>query len=107
MVTRFAASLHNCFTLPEVSTSDKQVKIFGMVGLSELVAVLSDIVPANHVAKIFYRGQRYEGDFRTTHTRAVLNTEQISTLKGELAENELTDLQFNRVNKHNRVYYSW
>ena len=51
----------------------------------------------------FFRGRRYEGDFRTTHTRAVLN----STLRGEGAEKELAQRQFQRVDANNKAYYLW
>ena len=61
----------------------------------------------NPAAKFFFRGQRYEGDFRTTYTRAVLNAEQISTLRGEGAEKELTRRLLQRVDANSKVYYMW
>ena len=61
----------------------------------------------NPAAKFFFRGRRYEGDFRTTYTRAVLNAEQISTLRGEGAEKELTRRLLQRVDANGKVYYMW
>ena len=58
-----------------------------MIIASVAVAFVAYILPASHAAKIFF-GQRSEGDFRTTRTRAVLNAEQIFTLRGEGAERE-------------------
>jgi len=107
MVTRFSCACNNVFILPQVATSDKQGKIIGMVVLAITIAIVAYILPVNHVSKIFYRGQRYEGDFRTTHTRAVLNAEQISTLRGEPAELHLASMQYQRVDKNNRLYYLW
>ena len=49
-----------------------------LLGSCSLVVWARYILPINHVAKIFFRGQKYEGDFRTTHTRAVLNCPQPS-----------------------------
>ena len=106
-ITRFSGSLHNVFTLPDVSSQEKQGRIVGMIIASVAAAFVAYILPVNHVAKILFGGQRYEGDFRTTHTRAVLNAEQISTLRGEGAEKELTRRLLQRVDANSQVYYMW
>ena len=107
MLTRVSGSLHNFFSLPDVSSQEKQGRIVGMIIASVAVAFVVYILPVNHIAKIFFRGRRYEGDFRTTHTRAVLNAEQISTLRGEAAEKELAQRQFQRVDANNKAYCLW
>ena len=107
MLTRVSGSLHNFVSLPDVSLQEKQGRIVGMIIASVAVAFVVYILPVNHIAKIFFRGRRYEGDFRTTHTRAVLNAEQISTLRGEAAEKELAQRQFQRVDANNKAYCLW
>lgn len=107
-VTRLSASFGNIFELAELKTFD-DIK-GGLIGIDAIcigIALIAYILPVNLVSSIFFRGQRYEGDFRKTHTNAVLNGEQISLLHGEGAERALADNQYNLMDHNNRLYYSW
>eukprot|EP01059_Diplonema_ambulator_P009294 TRINITY_DN1912_c0_g1_i3.p1 TRINITY_DN1912_c0_g1~~TRINITY_DN1912_c0_g1_i3.p1 ORF type:complete len:1248 (+),score=512.08 TRINITY_DN1912_c0_g1_i3:70-3813(+) len=107
MITRFTCAITNVFSLSDVDSSEKRAKIMGVIFASVAVAVAAYILPSNHISKLFYRGQRYEGDFRKSHTRVVLNAEQISTLRGEPAEKNLADQQYERLDENNKTYYTW
>jgi len=104
---RFSFAFANVYSVQEFQDQTRQGQSFGIVAASIFIAICAYIVPINHVSKVFFRGQRFEGDFRTTHTRAVLNAEQISMLRGEAAELSLATQQFRRVNANNRIYYAW
>lgn len=104
---RIAFALSACFSLPETQDSTKQGQIMGVVLAAVFIAIATYILPINHVSRIFYCGQRFEGDFRATHTRAVLNAQQISMLHGEAAEQNLAEFQYERIDSNNRLYYFW
>ena len=107
-ITRLSCSFGNCFNLKELHNYDNlKGQVIGVDAICIGIALVAYILPVNLVSSIFFRGQRYEGDFRKTHTRAVLNGEQISLLHGEGAERALADDQYNLVHMDNRYYYSW
>jgi ABC-type uncharacterized transport system fused permease/ATPase subunit len=107
MIVRMTDSMKNVFELPDIKDPILRGNIMGIILISVGVAITAYMLPINVVARIFFRGQKYEGNFRTTHTRAVLNCEQISMLRGEPAERALADKQFERVDANNRLYYAF
>lgn len=107
-IGRMAFSFSNVFNLPEmVSSPERQTQVFFIVFASVVIAIIAYLIPMNHVSRIFYRGQKYEGDFRTTHTKMVLCCEPIVTMGGEATERVLADQQFERVDQNNKLYYLW
>jgi len=107
MIGRFAFAFNNAYALPEMQNETKRGQVFGIVAANVAIAITAYILPINHIARVFFRGQKFEGDFRTTHTRVVLNAEQISMLHGEQAERDVADMQYRRVDANNRIYYFW
>eukprot|EP00457_Paulinella_chromatophora_P000427 gb/GEZN01000427.1/.p1 GENE.gb/GEZN01000427.1/~~gb/GEZN01000427.1/.p1 ORF type:complete len:1445 (+),score=226.17 gb/GEZN01000427.1/:111-4337(+) len=107
-ITRFTTALVKAFSLSgNMQLVRVRLQCIGVVFAFVFVAVMAYIVPINQISKIFYRGQKYEGDFRTTHTKCVLNCESISTMAGEKAESVVATLQFKRVDANNKLYYAW
>ena len=109
IVGRMAWSYTACFDKPVemIGNHAKQGKVFGVVIAAVFIAISVYIIPLNQVSRCFYRGQKFEGEFRATHTKAVLSCEQISTLQGELAEKKLAVAQFARVERQGLIYYCW
>jgi ABC-type uncharacterized transport system fused permease/ATPase subunit len=108
IIGRMAWSYANSYAVVEMTGNhDKQGKQFGVVIAAVFIAASVYIFPINQVSRCFYRGQKFEGEFRTTHTKAVLSCEQISTLNGEPAEKKLAVAQFERVDRQGLLYYCW
>lgn len=107
MASRHSFAMNNCFQLADIQDPILRGNIIGIILLTVAIALIAYILPINHVARIFFRGQRYEGNLRTTHTRVVLNCEQITTLRGEPCEKWLADAQYHVYDENNIHYYSW
>eukprot|EP00457_Paulinella_chromatophora_P000486 gb/GEZN01000486.1/.p1 GENE.gb/GEZN01000486.1/~~gb/GEZN01000486.1/.p1 ORF type:complete len:1328 (+),score=215.67 gb/GEZN01000486.1/:117-4100(+) len=107
-ITRFTTAFTKAFALAgSMQLASVRGQCVGVVLAYVFVAVCAYIVPINQISKVFYRGQKYEGDFRTTHTKCVLSCESISTFGGEKAESVVATQQYKRVDANNKLYYGW
>eukprot|EP00808_Paulinella_micropora_P012409 g5330.t1 len=107
-ITRFTCAFVTSFSLPgKMQTVEVRGQCVGIVLAFVFVAISAYMIPINQISRIFYKGLQYEGNFRTTHTRAVLNCESISALNGESAEKDLANRQFAHIDHTNFRYYTW
>eukprot|EP00667_Euglena_gracilis_P000842 EG_transcript_842 len=70
-------------------------------------AVLVFIVPMNRIAKLFYLQQRYEGDLRFTHARAVTHCESVAFYGGGEREKLHANEQYARMYFNKWRYYKY
>eukprot|EP00808_Paulinella_micropora_P002089 g67897.t1 len=107
-ITRMTTAFAMAYSfLGDQGTPQVKGQCVGVVLAFVFIAVCAYIFPINQISRIFYRSLQYEGNFRTTHTRAVLSCESISALNGEYAEKDMADKQFRDIDRNNRKYYLW
>lgn len=86
-----------------LSSSTQSSIFFSLISMAS-IAMCAYIFPMNHISKIFGVGQKYEGNFRSHHTRTVLNCEAIALLHGERDECMRASYHY-RVLQHNKKQY--
>jgi ABC-type uncharacterized transport system fused permease/ATPase subunit len=105
---RLGFAFHNTLYPPNTpglnGTQQWQI-IFGTIAMC-LLAMGTYILPMNYISQLFFFGQKAEGEFRSHHAKAGLNSEQICFYNGEKIEGTIAAQKYDRVFRLQKKYYT-